>query len=124
MCSSDLYHLFPELEPATYFIEMDPGLADRVGSSLADDVESADWLLLTNFWTGWFEPNASIRFGSTAPDAVVARSFCLAGNYSDGLVLLFRHCAEGDGLDPSTIGIGVQRRADLQRELDERGLGG
>ena len=31
------------------------------GSSLADDVASADWVLLTNFWTGWYEPNASSR---------------------------------------------------------------
>lgn len=116
------YHLFPELEPATYYIEMDPGLADRAGSSLASDVSSADWLLLTNFWTGWFEPNASVDFGSDEPNRVVARDFCLAGDYSDGLVLLFRRCATGDGLDPSTIGIGAQRRADLERELAERGL--
>ncbi|MFZ9629762.1 MAG: hypothetical protein ACO3C1_10485 [Ilumatobacteraceae bacterium] len=116
------YHLFPELEPATYFIEMDPGLADRPGSSLAHDVESADWLLLTNFWTGWFEPNTSIRFGSTEPNEVVARHFCLAGDYSDGLVLLFRRCSTGDGLDPSRLGIGAQRWRDLQRELAERGI--
>ena len=45
------YYLFPELAPATYFIEMDPGLADQEGSRLADDVASADWLILTNFWT-------------------------------------------------------------------------
>ena len=54
-----VYYLFPELVPATYFIEMDPGLADAAGSGLAEDIESADWLVLTNFWTGWIEPNAS-----------------------------------------------------------------
>ncbi|MCY7298235.1 MAG: hypothetical protein LH616_03365, partial [Ilumatobacteraceae bacterium] len=46
------YYLFPELTPATFYIEMDPGLADQEGSSLAEDVASADWLVLTNFWTG------------------------------------------------------------------------
>jgi len=118
-----VYHLFPELVPATRFIEMDPGLADSPGSSLAADVASADWLVLTNYWTGWYEPNASSEFGSTAPNEVVARSFCLVGDYEDGLVLLYRRCAPGeqpDGRDPSTIGIGADRRADFLAELASR----
>ena len=114
------YYLFPELDPATYFIEMDPGLADEPGSRLADDVASADWLLLTNFWTGWYEPNASSDFGSTVPNTVVADQFCLVGNYEDALVLLYHRCDEGDGVDPSTIGIGQQRRDDFEREVAER----
>lgn len=111
------YHLFPELTPATRFIEMDPGLADRADSGLADDVASADWLLLTNFWTGWFEPNASIEFGSDEPNQVVARRFCLRGDYLDALVLLYERCDQGDGISPAGIGIGAQRRADLDREI-------
>ena len=118
------YHLFPELEPATYYIEMDPGLADRAGSRLADDIASADWVLLTNFWTGWYEPNASIEFGSTEPNRIVAERFCLVGSYEDALVLLYRRCERGDGVDPSTLGIGVERRADFERELARRGPGG
>jgi hypothetical protein len=114
------YHLFPELEPGTYFIEMDPGLADQPGSGLAEEVATADWLLLTNFWTGWYEPNASSEFGSTAPNQVVADHFCLVGNYDNALVLLFRRCETGDGIDPATIGVGAQRRADFERELAER----
>jgi hypothetical protein len=114
------YHLFPELDPATYFIEMDPGLADAPDSGLADDVASADWLILTNFWTGWFEPNTSSDFGSTAPNQVVADHFCLVGNYDDALVLLYRRCADGDGTDPSTIGIGPDRRADFERQRARR----
>jgi hypothetical protein len=117
------YHLFPELDPATYFIEMDPGLADADGSGLAADVASADWLILTNFWTGWFEPNASIEFGGDEPNQVVAERFCLVGDFEDALVLLYRRCEDGDGVDPATIGIGAQRRADLEAELAERGLG-
>jgi hypothetical protein len=114
------YFMFPELEPATYYIEMDPGLADREGSRLADDVASADWVLLTNFWTGWYEPNASSEFGSDAPNQVVADRFCLVGNYENALVLLYRACAEGDGVSPAGIGIGAERRASLDRELAER----
>jgi hypothetical protein len=114
------YYLFPELQPATYYIEMDPGLADKEGSSLAADVASADWLLLTNFWTGWYEPNASSEFGSDAPNQVVADKFCLVGNWEDALVLLYRRCEQGDGISPAGIGIGAQRRIDFERELAER----
>lgn len=115
------YYLFPELVPATYFIEMDPGLADAPGSSLAADVASADWVLLTNFWTGWYEPNASSEFGSDEPNQVVADRFCLVGNYEDALVLLYQACEQGDGISPAGIGIGAERRASLDAELAERG---
>ena len=118
------YYLFPELRPATYYIEMDPGLADREGSRLASDVQSADWLILTNFWTGWFEPNASSTFGSEAPNEVVADHFCLVGNYDNALVMLYHKCAQGDGVSPAGIGIGTQRRADFDRELAKRAANG
>ena len=115
------YFMFPELVPATYYIEMDPGLADQPGSSLADDVASADWVLLTNFWTGWYEPNASSEFGSERPNQIVADRFCLVGNYENALVLLYRACDQGDGVNPAGIGIGADRRASLDRELAEHG---
>jgi hypothetical protein len=111
------YFMFPELEPATYYIEMDPGLADQEGSRLASDVASADWLILTNFWTGWYEPNASSEFGSEAPNQVVADHFCLVGNYENALVLLYKACTPGDGISPAGIGIGADRRASLDHEL-------
>jgi hypothetical protein len=98
------YFLFPELEPATYYIEMDPGLADAEGSRLADDLLTADWVILTNFWTGWFEPNASSNFGSDRPNRVIADHFCLRGNYEDALVLLYQRCEIGDGISPALLG--------------------
>ena len=94
------YHLFPELEPATYFIEMDPGLANAEGSRLADDVASADWLILTRYWSGWIEPNDSVIFGSDLPNQVVEESFCLVDSYQADVVRLYRACAEGDGTGP------------------------
>jgi hypothetical protein len=117
------YYLFPELVPATYYIEMDPGLADTAGSRLADDVASADWLILTNFWTGWYEPNASIHFGSDAPNQVVADHFCKVGDYDNALVLLYQRCDKGDGVSPAGIGLGAQRRADLEAEIAKRAKG-
>ena len=86
--------MFPELDPATYFIEMDPGLANDAGSSLADDVASADWVILTGFWNGWREPNTSMDFGSDAPNQVISSQFCEVGSFEEGLILLYRRCAE------------------------------
>ena len=94
------YHLFPELIPATYFIEMDPGLANEEGSRLAADVASADWLILTRFWSGWIEPNDSVLFGSDEPNQVVEQRFCLRASFQLDLVRLYERCAAGDGIGP------------------------
>jgi hypothetical protein len=85
------YYLFPELKPATYFIEMDPGVANATGSRLASDVASADWLILSNVWSNWDEPNASRDVGPDDPNRVVAAQFCLVREY-DGLFRLYQRC--------------------------------
>jgi hypothetical protein len=41
-----LYHLLPEYTPATYYLELPPGVSERAGSGLARDLESADLLVL------------------------------------------------------------------------------
>jgi 4-amino-4-deoxy-L-arabinose transferase-like glycosyltransferase len=86
------YYLFPELTPATYFIEMDPGLANAPGSPLASEVASSDWVILTSFWDGWREPNSSMDFGSDVPNEVLKKDFCQVNSYQDGLVRLFHRC--------------------------------
>ena len=88
------YWMFPELEPATYFIEMDPGLANERGSRLADDLSTADWVILTTFWAGWNEPNSSMEYGSPEPDQVIASEFCeyRPGAYEGGLIRLYYRC--------------------------------
>ena len=87
-----VYWLLPELDPATYFIEMDPGLANDEGSRLAADVASADWIVLSGLWDGWFEPNDSIEYGSDVPNQVIRDHFCEVANYEDGLAVLYRRC--------------------------------
>ena len=113
-----LYWLFSELEPATYFIEMDPGIADADGSGLAEDIAAADFIVLTNTWSGWSEPNTSIERRSDEHNRAVADHFCLVGSYDTNLVLLFERCEGGGGFDPATVagrapgagGGGVERR--------------
>ena len=98
-----VYWMFPELIPATYYIEMDPGLADRAGSGLADDIAAADFLVLTNVWTGWHEPNASDEHLSDEGNQAVADHFCLVERFEDNLVLLFERCDGGGGVSPADI---------------------
>ena len=87
-----IYWLLPELEPATYYIEMDPGLANAEGSSLAADVASADWVILTGLWDGWLEPNASMEYGSDAPNQVLRDEFCEVGTWEDRQATLYGRC--------------------------------
>ncbi len=94
------YFLFPELTPATPYIEMDPGLANLAGSGLDHDVASADWLILDRLWSGWVEPNDSIVFGPDTPNVVVEEQFCLVGSYEHDLVRLYHKCAGGGAPGP------------------------
>ncbi|MEZ5383034.1 MAG: hypothetical protein R2754_14715 [Microthrixaceae bacterium] len=71
-----VYWMFPELVPGTYFIEMDPGIANLAGNGLAEDVQAADWVLQTRFWDDWDEPNDSANPGDPRPNEVLVEQFC------------------------------------------------
>jgi hypothetical protein len=87
-CDTFIYHLFPKLRPATYFLEMNPFSANRPGSRLAADVRSADWLVLNREQDARQEPNRSVEAGSDGPNTVVQTCFSLIGEYPP--YLLFR----------------------------------
>ncbi|MDQ3106512.1 MAG: hypothetical protein M3Q68_01740, partial [Actinomycetota bacterium] len=80
-----LYYLLPELEPATRYIEMDPGVANVDGSGLADDLASADVVVLSSIRDDWNEPNDSRRFGSTEATSVLDQEFCEVASFGVGL---------------------------------------
>jgi hypothetical protein len=80
-----LYHLLPDLVPATRFIEMDPGIANAPGSGMVDELRSADVVILSSIRDDWNEPNDSLRFGPDEPNEVLEREFCLIGSFGDGL---------------------------------------
>ena len=86
-----LYYMLPDLVPATYYIEMDPGVANAVGSRMPQDLRSADVVILSAIWQDWSEPNDSRNFGSDASTQVLARDFCRVGTYR-GLYQLYRKC--------------------------------
>jgi hypothetical protein len=117
-----VYWMFPELEPGTYYIEMDPGMADDADSGLAGEVAKADWIMLTRFWDNWSEPNASLDHGSQRPNRIIADRFCLVGRYDGAdatprpaLVTLYHRCGKGNGVgispaevDETTPVVGVE----------------
>jgi hypothetical protein len=86
-----MYFLLPQLTPATYYQEMEPLSANGLGSHLATDVASADVLVLTTKWDDWSEPNqSSTYYGTTAPNQVVEKSFCLRAR--EGTFSVFTRC--------------------------------
>jgi hypothetical protein len=80
-----LYYLLPELVPATRYIEMDPGVANAPDSGMAEEIASADVLILSSIRDDWVEPNESRELGPDEPNRVVARRFCQVGSFGDGL---------------------------------------
>jgi hypothetical protein len=76
-----LYHLMPQLQPASYFLEMNPLSANRPHSRLASDVATADWIVLSHYWDDWKEPNDSMKNGPAEPMLVIRNQFVLCGKY-------------------------------------------
>jgi hypothetical protein len=88
-----LYYMLPKLDPATYYIEMDPGVANDKGSRLADDLRSSDIVILSSVWNDWDEPNDARKFGSHIPNEILKRDFCLVQKFGRGGVYeLYRRC--------------------------------
>jgi hypothetical protein len=80
-----LYYLLPQTRPGTRYIEMDPGVANRSDSGLADDLASSDLVILSSIRDDWVEPNAALDFGSDEPNQVLQRDFCKVGSWGKGL---------------------------------------
>jgi hypothetical protein len=86
-----LYYELGDLVPATYYIEMDPGMANTAHSGLDKQLASSDIVILSKIWDNWSEPNDSRKVGSDKPVKVLARDFCHVGTYLD-LYELYRKC--------------------------------
>jgi hypothetical protein len=78
-----LYYLLPEYPPGTYYIEMDPGVANRKGSRMPSDLAHSKVAILSDVWTNWREPNDSHKFGSSESTKVLRRDFCLVKKFGE-----------------------------------------
>jgi hypothetical protein len=80
-CDTFIYHLMPKLRPASYFLEMNPFSANRPGSRLANDIRTADWVVLDRRWDEWEQSNRSGENGSDEPNVVIRKDFEFLGAY-------------------------------------------
>ncbi|MEX0665463.1 MAG: hypothetical protein WD598_11950 [Acidimicrobiia bacterium] len=94
LSEASFYFLLPDLPPATYYIEMDPGIANAPDSGLADEVRNSDILILSSTWEIWDEPNDSRKFGPNEPNEVVRDEFCLVDKFGPHYYL-YQHCRGG-----------------------------
>jgi len=83
------YWLEPHLTPATYYLEMNPGIANTSSSGLAKQVASADVLLLSRRYEQFSEPNTSTQPGSPDPNVEVVQHFCVVAER--GWYVVLRH---------------------------------
>jgi hypothetical protein len=83
--------MLPDLVPGTYYIEMDPGMANANDSGLDQQLAHSDIAILSAIWDNWSEPNDSRKVGSAKAQQVLARDFCHVGTYL-GLYQLYRKC--------------------------------
>ena len=75
----------------------------RVPSFASNSRPGADFLVLTNIWTGWNEPNASSEFLSQEANQAVADNFCLIRTFEENLVMIFERCEGGGGVSPADV---------------------
>lgn len=90
-----IYALYPEAVPGTYYIEMDPGIANAEGGRLADDVRRADVVVLSRIWQNWDEPNDSAKLGDPTPNRVLRRKFCLVDTFEPWFEV-YRRCSQAE----------------------------
>ena len=84
---SFLYYLLPTYRPGTTFIEMEPGITNRYGTPLTDELRTADAVIVSERWKGWDEPNDSMKPGDPRPAEEFRRRFCRVGEYGNGFSL-------------------------------------
>jgi len=86
-----LYYMLPKLNPGTYYIEMDPGMANTDDSGLDKELAASDIAILERIWANWDEPNDARKIGSDKAEKVLAERFCHVGSYLD-LYELYQRC--------------------------------
>jgi hypothetical protein len=87
-----IYHLVPDLTPASYFLEMNPGTADRPGSRLKDDVSTADVIVVTTRYDDWGTPSHPATQDPSGA-RIDLNGFCASSSF--GPWRLYVRCTEG-----------------------------
>ena len=76
-----LYFLLPNLTPGTFYLEMNPGVANGRDSRLASELGQDRFLVLTNRYDDIYDPDSATRVGPDAPNQVVKTKFRKVGSW-------------------------------------------
>jgi hypothetical protein len=79
-----LYFLLPQLQPGTFYLEMDPGVANGAGSGLAGQISRDRFVILTA--QSGTSP-AGGQLGPDAPNKVVQQQFVEVGSWGQWTLL-------------------------------------
>jgi hypothetical protein len=82
-----LYFLFPKLKPGSFYLEMEPDVANAPNSGLARQISHCQFLILTSLYNDWYEPNTSIVYRSRAANKIISKDFELLGTWGSWSVL-------------------------------------
>lgn len=85
-----LYFLFPETRPASRYLELNPGTANRADSGLREELSSADLLLLTSEYDRFEGRDAAADRIENGLDALVRERFCTVAE--SGAYRALRRC--------------------------------
>ncbi len=96
-----LYWLEPKLKPSTYYLEMNPGISNTPESGLAAQVDRADWVILSEVYERFSEPNTSTVPGDEAPNAVIDHHFCAVT--ATPFYEVLQHLPAGVTVNPATM---------------------
>lgn len=101
-----LYFLLPEATPSSRYWELNPGTANRRGSSLRRDLDRTDVLILDRTWDRFAPADLDGVVVDNGLNGVVARDFCVVVRASP-YTLLKRcrrtaHQRPGAGVSPAT----------------------
>ena len=97
MNETALYFLLPQLVPAGYYLEMNPGSANRAGSRLASDIATAKVVLLSDRFSEETEGRAAPGAGAEEAIRVLRERFVPFATAGRFLVLRNREAGPPDG---------------------------
>jgi hypothetical protein len=85
-----LYYLLPRYTPGTASMEFEPGLTNRRGTTLTQEMQRADAFIASDRWLSWDEPNDAMKPGDPGPAEVLHTDFCLKDDFGNGFELFLR----------------------------------
>jgi len=86
-----LYFLLPKLTPGTFYLEMDPGVANAKNSHLAHDI-SQDHIVILDYFDNVVARDADprTRYGPNLPNSIVHTKFSRVGTFGPWSLYLRR----------------------------------